>query len=260
MTARRAAALLTLFVCGAMAGCSSTPPAVPPPPQPTPRHVVIERRPIPAPPEPRTAQLPALPEFTRPAPSQPAPMSPARPTPSIERPVTPTQPTTKHHEPAWLPNPVAEAKRRKEEGPWKYIVIHHSDSERGGAEAFEKFHRVVRGWSGGLGYDFVIGNGSLTPDGRVEVGGRWIRQEDGAHAGVEEYNKFGIGICLVGDFTKNPPSAAQMQALAKVVNFLCDRYRIPRDRKHIIGHGEIRNTQCPGPQFHWGDLMARVRQ
>jgi hypothetical protein len=233
-------------------GCSSPQPIVLRP-RPTPQHFAVRHAVEPSPP-PRTVQLPDPPEFRR---TTPTPVPPVRPTPTPE---TPKTATPRYHEPAWLPSPAAELKRRKDEGPWKFVVIHHSDSERGGAEAIDKYHREVRRWSGGLGYDFVIGNGSLTADGKVEVGGRWLRQEDGAHAGVEEYNRFGIGICLVGDFTRHAPSPAQMQSLARLVNFLCERYQIPRDRKHIIGHGEVRNTQCPGPKFAWADLMQRIRQ
>ncbi|MFQ5589758.1 MAG: peptidoglycan-binding protein, partial [Phycisphaerae bacterium] len=51
---------------------------------------------------------------------------------------------------------------------WTTIVIHHSATETGGASLFDRFHRK-RGWDG-LGYHFVIGNGTDTPDGLIEVG------------------------------------------------------------------------------------------
>ncbi|MEI6235089.1 MAG: peptidoglycan recognition family protein [Planctomycetota bacterium] len=128
---------------------------------------------------------------------------------------------------------------------WRHIVIHHSASTSGSAASFDRAHRE-KGWDG-LGYHFVIGNGSGTGDGQVEVGYRWQKQMQGAHAGNYEYNQHGIGICLVGDFEHGgPPSPAQMQSLRKLVAFLQAKASIPTNE--IIGHGNVpgRNTECPG--------------
>jgi hypothetical protein len=46
-----------------------------------------------------------------------------------------------------------------------------SATDLGGAKRFHKQHKA-RGWDG-LGYHFVIGNGSDTADGEIEVGHRW---------------------------------------------------------------------------------------
>ncbi|KKO18072.1 MAG: N-acetylmuramoyl-L-alanine amidase [Candidatus Brocadia fulgida] len=97
---------------------------------------------------------------------------------------------------------------------WRYIVIHHSASASGSAAQFDKYHREKRRWENGLGYHFVIGNGNGAPDGKIEIGNRWISQIDGAHAGVQEYNHYGIGICLVGNFNESYPTAAQMASLS----------------------------------------------
>ncbi len=135
---------------------------------------------------------------------------------------------------------------------WKHIVIHHSASASGSAASFDRAHRD-KGWDG-LGYHFVIGNGSGSGDGQVEVGYRWTKQMQGAHAGNYEYNQHGIGICLVGDFEHGgPPSAAQMQSLRTLVAFLQAKAAIPPNE--IIGHGNVpgRNTECPGRNL---DVMA----
>src|SRR5205809_827024 len=76
--------------------------------------------------------------------------------------------------------------------------LRDAGSASGSAAEFDKYHRS-KGWDG-LGYHFVIGNGTGSGDGQVEVGYRWKRQMVGAHAGNAEYNQRGIGICLVGDF------------------------------------------------------------
>jgi hypothetical protein len=146
---------------------------------------------------------------------------------------------------AWVP--LARAR------DWQFIVIHHSATFYGGAARFDREHRQ-RGFDE-LGYDFVIGNGTDTRDGQVEVGPRWPIQKWGAHAGTpdERYNNFGIGICLVGNFDIQYPSARQMQSLAKLVAFLQETYHIPAS--HILGHRDTKATECPGK--HLTDAMVR---
>ena len=134
---------------------------------------------------------------------------------------------------------------------WRYIVIHHSATDTGSAKAFDIEHRQRRDKDGqrwdGLGYDFVIGNGAGSGDGQVEVGYRWREQKRGAHAGNDLMNEQGVGICLVGDFTKNRPTAAQMHSLSRLCNFLSSYCGIPRSNFRM--HGDVKNTSCPGPLF-----------
>jgi len=134
--------------------------------------------------------------------------------------------------------------------PWRSIVIHHSATEAGDAAAFDREHR--KKWKNGLGYHFVIGNGTTTGDGEIEVGPRWARQRlgvDGAHAGNKRYNKYGIGICLVGDFNGGKPTANQVASLRRLVKALMARYGIPATR--IVAHKDVRrgHTDCPGKRF-----------
>ncbi|MBV8780617.1 MAG: N-acetylmuramoyl-L-alanine amidase, partial [Phycisphaerae bacterium] len=103
-----------------------------------------------------------------------------------------------------------------------------------------------------LGYHFVIGNGSGSGDGQVEVGPRWPIQKHGAHAKTPDnrYNDYGIGICLVGNFMETNPTPAQMHSLAKLVAFLEERYRIPSDS--VIRHKDTKPTDCPGVNLNIG--------
>jgi len=144
------------------------------------------------------------------------------------------------------------------EREWHCIVIHHSATNGGGAAAFSRYHRLTRGWKG-LAYHFVIGDGSQTADGEVEVGPRWRRQAAGPHAGVPEYNEHGIGICLVGDFGSHRPSERQMRSLEVLVRHLMNRYRIPPDC--VLGHREVPGaaTECPGRMFLLEEFRSRLR-
>ena len=141
---------------------------------------------------------------------------------------------------------------------WRYVVVHHSATEEGGAAAFERYHVTRRGWDS-LAYHFVIGNGTQTGDGEIEVGPRWTRQREGSHAGVREYNEHGIGICFVGDFEVQQPTKLQMRSLAALARYLMVRFDIPPDA--VLGHRECPGaaTKCPGPNLDMEELRDRLR-
>jgi N-acetyl-anhydromuramyl-L-alanine amidase AmpD len=151
---------------------------------------------------------------------------------------------------AWVP-PVKSER-------WECIVIHHSATPFGGAARFDRAHRE-RGFDE-LGYHFVIGNGTDTADGQVEVGPRWRAQKYGAHCRSPEdyYNEHGIGICLVGNFDESQPTTAQAQSLAKLVKYLSRTYDIPAS--HVYTHGGITGmTHCPGKNFDLKALRKAVK-
>ena len=154
----------------------------------------------------------------------------------------------------WLP-PSALEKR------WTAIVIHHSGTKNGNAAIFDKWHREGNYWEG-VGYDFVIGNGTDSGDGRVEVTFRWRKQIAGAHCGGTPgnwANKDAVGICLVGNFNRTVPTARQMQSLVKLTRFLQKRYRISKNR--IYSHNTTpgaRVTDCPGKRFSMAKLKSML--
>lgn len=140
---------------------------------------------------------------------------------------------------------------------WRHIVIHHSASASGSASEFDKWHRE-KGWDG-LGYHFVIGNGTGSGNGQVEVGYRWRKQTAGAHAGNAEYNQHGVGICLVGDFQNGTrPTAQQMSSLRQLTRFLQVKTGVPTSE--VVGHCNVpgKSTECPGRQLNLGDFRASL--
>ncbi len=150
----------------------------------------------------------------------------------------------------WLPPPEVER-------TWAAIVIHHSGTSSGNAEIFDKWHREGNHWEG-VGYDFVIGNGTDSRDGQVEVTFRWREQRTGAHCKTPGNwaNENAVGICLVGNFEHAAPTARQMRSLVSLTRFLQERYRIPNSR--VYGHNTTPGalaTECPGRQFP----MARLK-
>lgn len=144
-------------------------------------------------------------------------------------------------------------------GRWQYIIIHHSATEVGNAELFDRGHRK-RGFWNGLGYHFVIDNGtSGTNDGQIETSHRWIHQMDGAHCNAMDMNKKGIGICLVGNFDEEKVSREQLNSLVWLVRQLQAKYRIPS--KRVLQHHEVpgkNGTHCPGRRFPWPEFRKQI--
>ena len=137
------------------------------------------------------------------------------------------------------------------EREWNHIVIHHTASSGGSVESIHEAHLKRKDKNGdswlGIGYHFVIGNGSGMSDGAIEPTFRWKQQMHGAHAGVTQYNQHGIGIVLVGNFEEAPPSSAQMVAVKQLVGTLKSAYQIAGDQ--VVGHGDVKATACPGKYF-----------
>jgi N-acetyl-anhydromuramyl-L-alanine amidase AmpD len=141
---------------------------------------------------------------------------------------------------------------------WQYIIIHHSATDMGSALRFNS-HHLRRLWKDGLGYHFVIDNGTCNKvDGQVEISPRWIKQQDGAHCRASGMNYKAIGICLVGNFDKETVSEKQLNALVDLVRILRDYYHIPLAR--IKGHGQVEGaaTDCPGKNFPWKEFFRRL--
>ncbi|SIO59493.1 N-acetylmuramoyl-L-alanine amidase [Singulisphaera sp. GP187] len=139
----------------------------------------------------------------------------------------------------------------KADRPWKYVVMHHSAHASGGLNEIDREHRKVLGWEG-CGYHFVIGNGTGSPDGQVEVAQRWSNQKHGVHCRdgkTSEVNEYGIGICLVGDLDSAGPTPRQIEASKALIDYLGDRYQITGDRIGTHATLAASPTACPGKHF-----------
>lgn len=158
----------------------------------------------------------------------------------------------------WLPP-------RVKEHNWSAIIIHHSATDKGNTAYFDKEHKgrlddFGDAWIG-VGYDFVIGNGTLSGDGEVEPTFRWQQQLVGAHCKTADNwaNTYGIGIVLVGNFDYSLPTSRQMESLTKLVRYLQKRYAIPTE--DIYGHGGTPGahaTDCPGRLFPMATFKQRL--
>ncbi|WP_406166429.1 N-acetylmuramoyl-L-alanine amidase [Streptomyces canus] len=80
-----------------------------------------------------------------------------------------------------------------------------------------------------------------------------VREADIAwHAGNWDYNTSSIGIEHEGWVDKPAYfTEALYQESAKLTAGICERYGIPRDRAHIIGHYEVPGTDHSDPGVYW---------
>jgi N-acetylmuramoyl-L-alanine amidase len=156
----------------------------------------------------------------------------------------------------YLTSSVIEAIRRApvKRHRWQFIVVHNSGTRQGNARVFDYYHRHVRRMQNGLAYHFVIGNGASTGNGQIEVGDRWRRQINGGHVHSDYLNSISLGICLVGDFNRDQPTRAQLDACEELIRYLRQRCGgTGRGAIPVKPHREMNPprwpTDCPGDDF-----------
>ena len=137
---------------------------------------------------------------------------------------------------------------------WQFIVVHNSGTRQGSARIFDYYHRHVRRMQNGLAYHFVIGNGTSTGDGAIEIGDRWRRQINGGHVHSDYLNNIALGICLVGDFNRDQPTRRQLEACEELIRYLRQRCgKIDSHYAVVRPHREVNPpqwaTDCPGDAF-----------
>ena len=143
-------------------------------------------------------------------------------------------------------------------GTWSRITVHHSDEDssdpKGGSfedsaatvRAIQKFHMedASHQW-GDIGYHFLIDGGGRIFEGR-EL--KWQGAHAGGSGGVN--NVQNIGICMLGNLVKRPPTPAALKSLQLLLENLCEKYRIQKSRIYV--HNELVTTVCPGaPLTAW---------
>ncbi len=142
---------------------------------------------------------------------------------------------------------------------WTHIVVHHTATDTGDAYTIDDLHHK-RGWDRGLGYHFIIDNGTHgKEDGQIQVGPRWIKQMVGAHTKASNMNERGIGIAIVGNFSEKQMTQKEMDSLVFLVKTLQEYYGIPY--ANVIGHRDVPGaaTECPGKIFPWGEFKRRIQ-
>jgi hypothetical protein len=116
----------------------------------------------------------------------------------------------------------------------KNIIIHHSLTQTGSAEAYADYHIGTHGWSR-MGYTYVIEqNGDV----------KFCADHTVITPHVGNHNKESLGICLTGDFREQKPTPEQYKSLMQLLVTL--RGVLPNAQ--IKGHSEMEGYSwkpCP---------------
>lgn len=123
------------------------------------------------------------------------------------------------------------------------ITLHHdgmdafTTTDRSAAAArVEKIRAAHRSRNfGDIGYHYLI-----DPAGRVWCGRDLSWQ--GAH--VKGQNPGKLGVCLMGNYSVQRPTQAQLEALSRFTTSQMRRYNVPVNR--VQTHMELAQTECPG--------------
>ncbi|MFJ8050689.1 N-acetylmuramoyl-L-alanine amidase [Streptomyces luteogriseus] len=124
--------------------------------------------------------------------------------------------------------------------PLHYVIIHVAQTTYSGTL------NVFRNPEKKVSAHYVV----RSTDGRVA---QCVRESDIAwHAGNWDYNTRSIGIEHEG-WVDQPGyfTDAMYERSARLTAAICERYEIPRNRAHIIGHHEVPGSDHTDPGRHW---------
>lgn len=135
------------------------------------------------------------------------------------------------------------------------IVVHHSLTPDGHTldwPGIRRYHVHNNRWRD-IGYHA----GVERVGGQYEVLMGRPLYEKGAHA--PPHNHDSVGVCLVGNFTDEPPPDEQLQVAARYIASLCLLLDLRPDQ--IVRHCDVtpRRT-CPGAAFPMAELRRLVRR
>ncbi|MCC7145212.1 MAG: hypothetical protein IT443_02065 [Phycisphaeraceae bacterium] len=121
-------------------------------------------------------------------------------------------------------------------GRWKSVTVRLSGNTYGSAQTVTSQHELLG--LRGLGYHFVMGNGSASPDGQIEVGFRWQHQMESAMPlGTPADSPDHIQICLIGSARDGGSTPRQVQELVWLLRNLQLRLGISADKISFVQVG-----------------------
>jgi len=91
---------------------------------------------------------------------------------------------------------------------------------------------------------------------RVLATENWRKQLDGGHV-AGYWKSHSVGVCIVGDFSRQQPTKEQFDCLTELVNALQEVCRIPADRVYLISDLDARSSS-PGRFFPAARFSARL--
>ncbi len=144
-----------------------------------------------------------------------------------------------------------------------HLVVHHSAGQNTSSDfaavvrSYWDLHANGRNW-GDMGYQWLVDPNGVVYQGRAfNVDGN--KDIIGTHAGG--FNTNSMGICVIGDYTNLHPPAEALASMYEVLAWKADERGIDpmgsslhspsgNVQRHIVGHRDVTNTQCPGNTFY----------
>lgn len=126
------------------------------------------------------------------------------------------------------------------------VIIHHSATTSGSAEAYARYHVESNGWPG-IGYHYVI-----SKEGKIEQT-QFLKTVSYHTSGQ---NTRSVGICLTGNYDTQQPPSVQLESCIKLIRYLEGKLG---KRLAIEGHNEHSSKSCPGGNIDVNEIENRVR-
>jgi len=152
---------------------------------------------------------------------------------------------------AWVPAYSGNytASNRESSYPINYVIIHTAQGSYSGTISW------FQNPNANVSAHYVI----RSSDGAVT---QMVRDKDIAwHAGNWTYNTQSIGIEHEG-YVNDASwyTDAMYRSSAALTKYMCDKYGIPKDRTHIIGHNQVPGATHtdPGPNWNWTYYMQLI--
>lgn len=123
------------------------------------------------------------------------------------------------------------------------IVLHHTAAPASQTpEEIARYHVQNRGYPG-IGYHYLVSRGGT-------IYKCWTATT--ITACVKQGNSSSLCVCLIGNFTFQPPPSVQWEAALNLVRKLMIAHLIPIEQ--VYGHRETptkppQQTECPGAKF-----------
>lgn len=144
--------------------------------------------------------------------------------------------------------------------PPRQIVIHHSATEpTRSIRAIADYHINGKGYPG-IAYHYCVLADGFVAQTNDDMAVTWHAGCASIHGDTcpDNANTYSIGVCLIGDFTENPPPEKQIAGARALIGVLRRRYGfLP-----VIGHKEAHGcayTACPGATWDaWKKELEEV--
>ncbi len=165
----------------------------------------------------------------------------------------------------WKPSPNSSARPAGNIGKVAMVIIHTCEGGYSGCVSW------LRNTAAGASAHYVVKeNGAEVSQLVRESSKAWhiaAEYQSSRNAGVDAWrngyssNNFTVGIEHGGFGSQATWANGLIESSAKLTCDITRRHAIPRDRQHIVGHGQLQpwNRTDPGPNWPWSHYIDRVR-